>query len=108
MHDISEITFTGPSERLTDVFSIMASLGFYPSSDTIISKIIAIPRTNHEKGETLRRLRIDKELTQSQLSQSSGIAQRHLSEIETGKRPIGKDLAHRLAKSLQVDYRILL
>jgi len=39
----------------------------------------------------------------------SGISQRHLSEIETGKRQIGRKWAELLAKALNVpDYRIFL
>lgn len=47
-------------------------------------------------------------LTQVALSEKTGIPQRHLSEIENGKRSIGKKTARTLAKVLKFDYRLLL
>ena len=37
-----------------------------------------------------------------------GVSQTHISEMEHGKRPIGKDMARRLAKALKVNYRVFL
>lgn len=47
-------------------------------------------------------------LTQKQLSELTGISQHHISEMEHGKRPIGKETARKLAAALNVDYRIFL
>lgn len=47
-------------------------------------------------------------LTQKQLAELTGLAQHHISEMENGKRPIGKDTARKLAKALNTDYRIYL
>jgi len=49
-----------------------------------------------------------KGLTQKQLAELTGISQRHISELETGKRPLGKERAKRLAEVLHCDYRRLL
>ncbi|MDR3632006.1 MAG: helix-turn-helix transcriptional regulator [Desulfocapsaceae bacterium] len=38
----------------------------------------------------------------------AGIPQRHVSEMENGKRPIGKETAKRLSKALHTDYRVFL
>jgi len=38
--------------------------------------------------------------TQKQLAEHTGILQQHLSEMESGKRTIGKTNAHKLAKAL--------
>ena len=43
-----------------------------------------------------------------QLAELTGISQHHLSEMENGKRPIGKDTARKLAAALKVDYRVFL
>ncbi len=56
----------------------------------------------------LRSARGRKELTQAQLSKLTGIPQRHISEMENGKRAIGKDRAKIIAESLGVDYRLFL
>ena len=38
----------------------------------------------------------------------TGIPQGHISEMENGKRPIGKEIAQKLGKALNVDYRVFL
>ena len=37
----------------------------------------------------------------------TGIPQRHISEMERGKRPIGKERAKKLAVALNINYRVL-
>ena len=56
----------------------------------------------------LRGSRVKEELTQVQLSEMTGIPRRHISEMEHGKRPIGKETARKLAKALKCDYRVFL
>lgn len=59
-------------------------------------------------GQILKGLRIREGLTQAQLSNKTGLNTRHISEMENGKRPIGKVMAKRLADALNADYRMLL
>lgn len=59
-------------------------------------------------GMSLRGARHREGLTQVELAQLSGIPQRHISEMENGRRAIGKNRAHKLADVLNVDYRIFL
>jgi len=47
-------------------------------------------------------------MTQTRLSELTGIPQRHLSTMEHGKRFIGKKNARLLGKVLKVDYRVFL
>ncbi len=47
-------------------------------------------------------------LTQKQLAELTGIAQHHISEMENGKRPIGKETSKKLAAALNIDYRLFL
>jgi len=61
-----------------------------------------------EKQVALRAYRYREDLTQKQLADRTGIPQRHISEMETGKRPIGKENAKKLAEVLSCDYRSLL
>jgi DNA-binding XRE family transcriptional regulator len=56
----------------------------------------------------LKGYRYREDLTQQQLADLTGIPQRHISEMENGKRGIGKDNALKLAKALEIDYRIFL
>ena len=56
----------------------------------------------------LKGIRYRENLTQKQLAEATGIPQRHISEMEAGKRPIGKETARKLAAVLNCDYRGLL
>lgn len=58
-----------------------------------------------EGGLMLRGSRQKAEMTQSDLAQKMGISQHHISEMENGKRPIGKEMAKRLAAIFKCDYR---
>lgn len=61
-----------------------------------------------EQQSALRAYRHREGLTQKQLSELTGIPQHHISEMENGKRTIGKERARRLAEALHCDYRRLL
>lgn len=54
----------------------------------------------------LRGSRHKSEMTQKELASALGVKQHHLSEMESGKRPIGKAMAKRLAEALECDYRL--
>ena len=53
----------------------------------------------------LRGSRHKMELTQKELADALGISQNHVSEMEHGKRPIGKVMALRMGKFFKTDYR---
>jgi DNA-binding XRE family transcriptional regulator len=59
-------------------------------------------------GVAIRGARGKEGLTQKQLAELTGIAQHHISEMENGKRPIGKETARKLASALNIDYRVFL
>jgi len=56
----------------------------------------------------LRGARVKEGLTQRGLAALMNIPQRHISEMENGKRSIGKAMAKRFAEILKVDYRVML
>jgi DNA-binding XRE family transcriptional regulator len=61
-----------------------------------------------EREVALRAYRNREGLTQKRLAELTGIPQHHISEMENGKRSIGKERAKRLAEALHCDYRQLL
>jgi DNA-binding XRE family transcriptional regulator len=61
-----------------------------------------------EQQVAIRAYRYRENLTQRQLAELAGIPQRHISEMENGKRVIGKELAKRLGKALNADYKVFL
>jgi DNA-binding XRE family transcriptional regulator len=60
------------------------------------------------QGSAIRGLRLREGLTQEQLARRLGVKRTNLSEMENGKRPIGKNMAKRLAQVLKTDYKIFL
>jgi transcriptional regulator with XRE-family HTH domain len=60
------------------------------------------------QGSARRGLRLREGLTQEQLARLLGIKRPNLSEMENGKRPMGKNMAKRLAQVLKTDYTVFL
>jgi DNA-binding XRE family transcriptional regulator len=58
-----------------------------------------------EAGLMLRGSRYKAEMTQKDVADALGISQNHISEMENGKRTIGKVMALRFAKLFKTDYR---
>lgn len=59
-------------------------------------------------GSRLRGLRVREDMTQKALAAQLGIKPHHISEMESGKRTISRDMAKRLVEVLGGDYRVLL
>jgi len=73
--------------------------------DELIAKIG--PKGGFTPGNSLRAYRYREELTQAELAKKSGIPQANISAMEKGKRPIGLNIAKRLADILNCDYKKL-
>jgi DNA-binding XRE family transcriptional regulator len=63
---------------------------------------------NRTPGTLLRGFRYREDITQAELARLAEIPRRHISEMENGKRPIGKQTAKKLAAVLNMDHRLLL
>ena len=61
-----------------------------------------------EAGVALRGARYREEMTQQELADAIGVRAHHISEMEHGKRSIGKGMARRLAEVLNVSYKVFL
>jgi ribosome-binding protein aMBF1 (putative translation factor) len=61
-----------------------------------------------ETGLMVRGARFKAELTQKQLAEKLGVLPHHISEMEYGKRPISKKMAHKLSEALNVNYKVFL
>jgi ribosome-binding protein aMBF1 (putative translation factor) len=59
-------------------------------------------------GHSLRGARYREDVSQRRLSKLTGVSVQNLSAMEHGRRPIGKEMAKRLAKVLNTDWRLLL
>jgi len=104
-----ELRFIGPIVNMTNAIDALKPLGFVDTSDSVPWRE-AFPEYKEEDlpGVCLRGGRYREGLTQKQLAEKIGIPQRHISEMENGKRPIGKEMAKRLGKALNIGYKVFL
>ncbi len=103
------LTFSGPKEMEEKAREMMRSIGFTGVDDAIPWRSAFLEFADNEPGTILKGARLREGLTQKQLSEKTGIPQRHISEMETGKRAIGRKRAEILAEILRVsDYRLFL
>ncbi|MBQ9453863.1 MAG: helix-turn-helix transcriptional regulator [Desulfovibrio sp.] len=106
--DAVTLSFTVPSALVAEVRDFMRQHGIAEERDFIPWRE-AMGIIDEELPATcLRGARYREGLTQQQLSDMTGIPKRHISEMENGKRPIGKHNARRLADALHIDPRRLL
>ena len=59
-------------------------------------------------GDALRGARYREDVSQRNLAKLSGVSVSNISAMENGRRPIGKDIAKRFAKILNIDWRVLI
>lgn len=110
------LTFIGPDTGVAAALKAMRGLGFKAVTKLEAEDGPAIPwrESRHysdpEKrpGLLLSGARFREGLTQAELSERTGIHRRHISEMENGRRPIGKSNAKKLAGALNIDPRRLL
>ena len=99
------LTFTGPAAKAREAMAAMRALGFLEADDSTPWRD-ALGYTDTElPGVFLSGARYREGLTQMELAERTGIPRRHISEMENGKRPIGKQTARKLAEVLNVDAR---
>ena len=106
-----ELRFKGPENKRHDAIKALQSMGFaaVESVETETSWKDAFPGLQeNEAGTYLAGARHREGLTQRQVAEKCGIPQRHISEMENGKRPIGKENAKKLGASLNDDWRAFL
>ena len=122
MRHIEEVQVTVGSGRNARSFAIPASrkqemVKFISRlKNTVPEKTLAAEEVLPELADDtqrpaamLRGARQKANMTQADLAAKLGdVRQHHLSEMENGKRPIGKDMAKRLAAVLKSDYRVFL
>ena len=87
----------------------MESLGFVDTTESVPWRE-AYPDYSERQliGKALAGARFREGFTQIQLSEKIGVPHRHISEMENGKRPIGKEMAKRLGKALTISYKVFL
>ena len=104
-----ELRLLGPIVNMAGAIETLKPLGFMDASESVPWRE-AYPEYSEEQliGKALAGARYREGLTQIQFSELTGIPQRHISEMENGKRPIGKEMAKRLGKALNISYKVFL
>ncbi|MBU1932272.1 helix-turn-helix domain-containing protein [Patescibacteria group bacterium] len=87
----------------------MAQRGNHNTSDSVPWRE-AYPEFSEAQliGKALAGARCREGMTQMKLAELTDIPQRHIPEMENGKRPIGKEMAKRLGKALSISYKVFL
>ena len=106
--DAITLSFSVPAALVAEVRDFMRQRGI-EEQQALIPWREALGLDDAELPATfLRGARYREGLTQQALSNMTGVPKRHISEMENGKRPIGKRNARRLADALHIDPRRLL
>jgi len=96
------------SEKIGQL-KMQAPDGKMPLSDYISIEEAFPGYADNPLGLALRGARYREGLTQRKLADLTEIPQRHISEMESGKRQIGRERAKKIASALHVsDYRVFL
>lgn len=107
-----ELRFSGPVKHKKKAVNALKPLGFteVSFSGEAIPWREAFPEYADEQlpGRILAGARGKEGMSQVKLAELTKIPQRHISEMENGKRPIGKKNAKLFAEALNTDYRIFL
>ena len=104
-----EARFIGSHDNIVQLREVAKSLGLRDTSESLTIAEAFPGYGENPLGMALKGARSREGLTQRQLSEVTGMPQRHISEMETGKRQIGKERAKKLAEALHVsDYRVFL
>ena len=101
-----EVRFRIPVTKVVEAKQALASYGAIAEEPESVPWEEVYPDFNGSVA--LRGARKRETLTQKELARLVGVSQTHISEMEHGKRPIGKEMARRLAQALKVNYRVFL
>lgn len=104
-----EARFIGTPDKILKLRELAKGMGLHDATDSVNVEEAFPGYAVNPLGLALRGARHRAGLTQRQLAEMTDIPQRHISEMENGKRQIGRERAKKLAEALHVsDYRVFL
>lgn len=102
-------TYFIPKGRVEEVVRVLESCAVKKEDSTTSGRLFRdIDEKYSRPGAILQGARHKEGFTQVELAKKLKVTQADLSNMEHGRRPIGKQMAKRLAKVLDVDYRVFL
>ena len=103
--------FIFPRSVSPKLFAFLRTLKTDSKKDDLVPSDQVFKSLDQKYGKiaaTIRGFRVRDGLTQVELAEKLHIHQTHISQIERGKRTVGKKLAQKLAKVFNTDYRLFL
>lgn len=106
----SKKTYNIPLSHQKELEKVLEKYSEDDDDTPVAWEVLAKERIKKYKksGLVLRGMRYREGLSQKHLAEASGITQNEISNIENGKRTVGKKVAEKLARVLNFDYRMLL
>lgn len=103
-----ELHFLVPKKKAEEIKKVIACLGGVEENEEneLVPWQEAYP--NFHNGVTLRGFRQRDGLSQGEVAEEIGAKQNHISEMESGKRTIGKAIAKKLAVLFNTSYKVFL
>ena len=86
-------------------YALKVGAGIIETADSISASDISPELDTNPSGVYLRGIRLREGFTQEALAELTGISRSNISAMEHGKRPIGKEIAKKLATALNCEYR---
>ncbi|MDZ7642122.1 MAG: helix-turn-helix transcriptional regulator [Desulfurivibrio sp.] len=105
--DTVELCFRGPAARQYETSRLLKDLGFEAADDTI-SWREAFPEYADDQLPGVRLRAARREGLTKEVARLADIPQAHISLMERGKMAIGVTRAKRLAKALNIGYKLFL
>lgn len=103
-----EARFVGTPEGIGRLREVAREEGVADISDAVPWREAFQEFADNTPGTLVSGFRHRENMTQETLSHITGIPRRHISEIENGKRTMGKVNAKKIAAVLKTDYRMFL
>jgi DNA-binding XRE family transcriptional regulator len=99
-----------PKRYEKEIASYVTRLASLPTEEYVTPQEVFAPinKKYTRPGAMLLGARTRDGLTQKKLAEKLGISQPNVAAMETGRRPIGKEMAKRLAALFKTDYRVFL
>lgn len=102
------LVFSGPAKDRERAVQALKRYGFVEEEEALPWRQALDLKDEEIPGLALRGARGKEGLTQKELAERTGIPQRHISEMENGRRAIGKDRAKRLGEALSISWKVFL
>ena len=111
IHDEADMKFAIPRSEAPKILKMLKPFQVDEDDNELVSadKVFAdLDKKYGKVGVTIRGLRHRDGMTQVELAKKLDIKQSHVSQMEHGKRVIGKKMAQKLAKIFNTNYRLFL